>query len=60
MSVYAENGYKNRREYLACIAEEYGAPWETVLAVAQILGPEEDFDGLIVALEDWADSEAFK
>jgi hypothetical protein len=42
------------------MAEDYGAPLETVHAIAQMLGPDEDFDGLIVSLEDWADSEAFK
>lgn len=58
-NVYTENGYKNRRDYLRCMAEDYGAPLETVHAIAQMLGPDEDFDGLIVSLEDWADSEAF-
>lgn len=55
-NVYQENGYKNRRDYLKCMAEDYGAPLETVHALASVLGPEEDFDGLIVMLEDYADS----
>lgn len=54
-NVYKENGYENRRDYLRCMAEDYGAPLETVYAIAQMLGPDEDFDGLIVSLEDWAD-----
>lgn len=54
-NIYTENGYKNRRDYLKCMAEDYGAPLETVHAIAQMLGPDEDFDGLIVSLEDWAD-----
>lgn len=24
MSIYTENGYKNRRDYLECLAEDYG------------------------------------
>ena len=59
-NIYTENGYENRRDYLNCMAEDYGAPLETVRALAQILGPGEDFDGLIVALEDYADSQAFE
>ena len=54
-NVYTENGYKNRRDYLRCMAEDYGAPLETVHALAGVLGADEDFDGLIVALEDYAD-----
>ena len=54
-NVYKENGYENRRDYLRCMAEDYGAPLETVHALAGVLGADEDFDGLIVALEDWAD-----
>ena len=57
MSIYTENGYENRRDYLKCMAEDYGAPLETVCALAGVLGADEDFDGLIVALEDYADSQ---
>lgn len=53
MNVYTENGYKNRRDYLENLAQEYDCPLETVLALAEILGKSEDFDGLICALEDY-------
>lgn len=52
MDVYQENGYKNRSDYLACLAEDYGLEDETVLLLAGTLGPDEDFDGLVTALED--------
>jgi hypothetical protein len=52
MDVYQENGYKNRNDYLSCIAEDYGIDIDTVTALADILGPNEDFDGLISALND--------
>ena len=54
-NVYQENGYKNRKEYLQCLSEDYGVPLETVLVIADMLGISEDFDGLVSALEDYAD-----
>lgn len=53
MSVYTENGYKNRRDYLENLAQEFDCPLETVLTLAEILGKSEDFDGLVCALEDY-------
>lgn len=29
-TVYSENGYKNRKEYLECLAEDYGVDYDTV------------------------------
>lgn len=51
-SIYQEHGYANRMEYLKDMADEHGLSLATVLACAQLLGPDEDFDGLINALED--------
>lgn len=50
--IYREHGYNDREDYLSCIAEDYGVPLETVEALADMLGPNEDFDGLVTALED--------
>ena len=50
MNDYKSAGYQNRREYLESLCEEY--PREAVYALAGILGPSEDFDGLITSLED--------
>lgn len=52
MSIYEEQGYANRRDYLRCLADEYGADVQAVFAVASVLGPDEDFDGLVVAVQD--------
>lgn len=46
--------YGSRDNYLEGLAEEYGLPVETVFSLADMLGPNEDFDGLISALEDFA------
>jgi len=58
--VYQENGYDDRDDYLCSLAEDYGVPLDAVMAVAEVLGPEEDFDGLVSSLEDamygsWSD-----
>lgn len=50
--VYQENGYKNRDDYLNSLSEDYGVPIDAVLALAEVLGPDEDFDGLVSNLED--------
>lgn len=52
MSVYTDNGYKDRAEYLSALSEDYGVDIETVQCLADLLGESEDFDGLISALED--------
>lgn len=53
-NVYRENGYNDREDYLSCIAEDYGLDLEQVRLLAELLGPNEDFDGLIAMLEDEA------
>lgn len=51
-TTYQENGYQKRKDYLQCLSEDYGVPYETVLSLAEMLGQNEDFDGLVQALED--------
>lgn len=50
--IYRANGYDDREDYLACLAEDYGVGLDTVKALADLLGPNEDFDGLVSQLED--------
>ena len=52
MSIYQERGYEDRSDYLRQIADEYGVDSDLVFAAADILGPNEDFDGLITTIED--------
>lgn len=51
-NVYAEMGFLSRKGYLSNLADEFGVDVETVMALASVLGPNEDFDGLVTALED--------
>jgi len=53
--VYVLNGYRDRKDYLESMAGEYGVSDEKVALLADILGPDEDFDGLVSSLEDLSD-----
>ena len=52
-NVYQENGFNNRREYLADLADNMGMDEDVVFMLADVLGPNEDFDGLVTSLEDY-------
>ena len=51
-NIYQQNGYTDRDDYLTCLSEDYGVSIEDVYSLAEILGENEDFDGLVSALED--------
>ena len=51
-SIYEVHGYKDRAEYLQHLSDEYGVPLDTVETLAETLGENEDFDGLVTALQD--------
>lgn len=55
MNIHVENGYKNRKEYLSCLAEDFGIDLEVVKNIAGSLGPSEDFDYLVTLLEDYTE-----
>lgn len=52
MSIYTDKGYKSRRDYLNSLAEDMGIDKDMVYVAADMLGPNEDFDGLVTTLED--------
>lgn len=50
---YKDHGYKNREGYLVALADDLGFDLESqVRPLADLLGPNEDFDGLVCALQD--------
>ena len=51
-NIYQENGYADRGDYLNCLSEDYAVSIEDVYSLAEMLGENEDFDGLVCALED--------
>jgi hypothetical protein len=44
---------EQRRKYLLSLSESYGVHPDIVFALADLLGEEEDYDGLVVELEDY-------
>lgn len=48
---FINNGYESRQHYLQCMADDYGVPLDVVITMADIM-PGEEFDGLVVTLED--------
>lgn len=52
---YVSNGFKDREEYLQHLSDEYGVPLDTVESLAETLGENEDFDGLVAAIQDIAE-----
>ena len=59
MNVYQENGYKDRADYLRQMAESLDLMESTVWQLADLLGPGEDFDGLVVTCQDAAEHQFF-
>lgn len=55
MSIYQDHGYESRKDYLDSLADDLGVNPGTVYMLADLLGPNEDFDGLVTALEDHAE-----
>jgi hypothetical protein len=49
---YQVEGAIDRFGYLENLAEDHGVDFETVLTIVDVLGSEEDFDGLVTTLED--------
>lgn len=51
-SIYTDNGYRNREDYLKSLADEFGVSLSVVKNLANILGPNADFDELVAEVED--------
>ena len=53
MDIYKENGYENRDQYLETLSFDYGVDIDVVNSLSSMLGSNEDFDGLISAIDDY-------
>jgi hypothetical protein len=49
---YEEEGAFDRFGYLEGLADQNDVEFDVVLTLVDVLGPEEDFDGLVTTLED--------
>ena len=57
-SVFPVGRYKTTRiAYLKTLADEYGVSLNVVIGFADILGANEDFDGLVVSLDELMEME---
>ena len=53
MDIYQKNGYENRMDYLESLSDDNCVPLSVVVFIADSLGPDEDFYGLVSYLEDY-------
>ena len=51
-NIYQQNGYADRNDYMTCLAEDYSVSIDDIYSLAETLGENEGFDGLVSALED--------
>ena len=51
---YREEGADSRYEYLLDLADIYDVPIADIVALTDVVGPREDFDGLVSMIEDLA------
>ena len=49
-----------RKEYLSGLAEEYGIARADVFMIADLLGENEDYDGLLSMLDDYSNGLDFE
>jgi hypothetical protein len=49
---YTLKGFNDRDHYLRSLADDYDTDINNVYAMADILGNDEDFDGLVACLND--------
>lgn len=52
-NIYRQHGFDSRESYLQDLADEHGVDVQVVLMLADLMGPTEDFDGLVCELEDY-------
>ena len=52
-NIYVEYGYKNRKDYFEELSLRFNIDISSVYALSEILGKNEDFDGLVSSLDDY-------
>ena len=51
MSIYTDKGYKDRNDYLKCLANESNLSLDYIMKEARLLGQEEDFGELLETID---------
>lgn len=57
---YQEEGADDRIDYFLNLYFHYGIDVEVTIMLADLLGPEEDFDGLVTTIEDGFEGEGIE
>ena len=52
-NIYIRNGYKNRSDYFNNLSDRFNIDINSVWALSDMLGCDEDFDGLVSSLDDF-------
>jgi len=52
-NIYIDYGYKNRHDYFISLSERFDIDISGIYAIADIMGKDEDFDGLVSSLDDY-------
>jgi hypothetical protein len=50
---YTDKGYKNRIDYFNSLSERFNIDINSIFALGDMLGIDEDFDGLVSSLDDY-------
>lgn len=58
-SDYKAKGFSSRSAYLTSLANDYGISSAIVFSIANALGRNEDFDGLLTEIENYLDGEDY-
>lgn len=53
MNIYEEYGYESREDYLKNLSYDNNVDFYVVKELAEVLGENEDFDGLVSLIEDF-------
>lgn len=51
-TIYVKKGYRSREDYLKHLSKVFDIPQYAINTIAEMLGPFEDFDGLLLTLDD--------
>ena len=57
---YKERGFFNRRDYLENLAFDLEVSIDCVECLSELLGPEEDFDGLVTTIKGLSEPTDFQ
>ena len=51
--IYKDNGYSDRDDYFVNLSLQFNIDLSSVYALSEVMGANEDFDGLVSSLDDY-------